>query len=96
MYALFQRFQWQIHILKLYAEHDGYHMAKEHRLCLLLIAAHINTSQIQSEMLLPTQHFCRLHLPAAFYITIIHSRLFHLAMNDGQIWTMHEGSECEF
>lgn len=63
--------------------------------CLLLIAAHINTSQAQSEMLLPTQHCCRLHLPAAFYITIIHPSFCSVA-NDGQKRTMHEGLECGF
>lgn len=64
--------------------------------CLLLIAAPINTSQVQSEMLLPTQHCWRLHLPAAFYITIIHSPSFHSVVNDGQKRTMHKGLECGF
>lgn len=64
--------------------------------CLLLIAAHTGTSQVQSEMLLPTQHCCRLHLPAAFYIIIIHSPSFLSVVNDGQQRTMHKGLECGF
>jgi len=96
MYVLFQRLQRQIQILKLYTEHDAYHMAKELRLLLLLIAAHINTSQVHSEMLLPTQHCCRLHLPAAFCITIIHSPSFCSVVNDGQKLTTREGLECGF
>lgn len=64
--------------------------------CLLLAAAHINTSQVQSAMLLPIQHCCRLHLPAAFYITVIHSPSFRSVVDDGQKGAMHKGLECGF